>query len=538
MRLEPHLSARPANCVALTPVDFLLRSVEVFPTRPAVAWRDRRWTYREFARMVGRLCRFLKERGVQAGDVVSVMAGNRPEMLAAHYAVPMIGAVLNTVNTRLDADAVGFILNHAESRMVLSDAASRDVASLAAKAKNVQCVVFADDGERHASLDVLDLLADDGIDIALENTAVVDEWQPISLNYTSGTTGDPKGVVCHHRGAYLNSIGNVLALGLNSRSAYLWTLPMFHCNGWCHTWAVTAAGALHVCLDKVDPGVVFAEIARHGVTHMSCAPVVLYMLLNHPAREGHDPARRVNVAMGGAAPTSTLINELDALGFDLTHLYGLTESFGPVTMQTLAEHQNSLDAAAKAVELSKQGVRHISASRVRVLDDAAKDVPADGVALGEIVLAGNTVMAGYYRDAEATAAAFLNDVFHTGDMAVRHSDGSIEIKDRSKDIIISGGENISSIEIENALHQHPAVLLAAVVAAPDPKWGETPYAFIEVRPNAGVNSEELKAYCRERLAPYKTPRHFSFGELPKTGTGKVQKFMLRARARELAAGAE
>ena len=534
MRIEPHLMPRPANHVPLTPVEFLVRSANIYSDRPAVAWHGRSWTYKAFAAMVARFARFLTGAGVKPGDVVSVMAGNRPEMLAAHYAVPMLGAVLNTINTRLDVDTIRYILDHSESRLIIADGACAEGAMEAARASGIALYQFIATGNSAAVADAvpLDLLADDGISTALDLSAIADEWQPICLNYTSGTTGQPKGVVYHHRGAYLNALGNVLALGLTSRSVYLWTLPMFHCNGWCHTWAVTAAGGLHVCLDRPDPALIFPAIGIHGVTHLSCAPVVLYMMLNDDARRGHDASRRITVATGGAAPTSTLIAQLDALGFDLTHLYGLTESYGPALLRELSDEERKLVPDAMAVELAKQGVRHVTASRARVIDEAGGDVPMDGSTMGEIVLAGNTLMAGYYRDPEMTEKAFEGGMFHTGDLAVRHPDGNIEIRDRSKDVIISGGENISSLEVESVLHRHPAVLLAAVVAAPHEKWGETPAAFIELREGASVTPDELRAFCRQHLAGYKVPTRFTFADLPKTATGKIQKFILREQARE------
>ncbi|MCO5145661.1 MAG: AMP-binding protein [Aquamicrobium sp.] len=530
MRQEPHLAPRPANHVPLTPVEFLVRAVEVHGDRPAVAWGEESWTYRSFARMVDRLARFLAAAGVRKGDVVSVMAANRPETLAAHYAVPMLGAVLNTINTRLDAAAVGYILRHCESRLLLCDPDCLATASPALPQGTACHVLAGRPGEVPAS-DALDILADDGIEPALDLDPITDEWQPICVNYTSGTTGHPKGVVYTHRGAYLNALGNVLALGLTERSTYLWTLPMFHCNGWCHTWAVTAAGGLHVCLDRPDPALIFPALEARGVTHLSCAPVVLYMLLNHPARHMRNPANRVKVATGGAAPTEALIEQLGALGFDLTHLYGLTESYGPATLRDLDGDERARPAAEVAHALARQGMRHATASRATVVDEAGEAVPMDGSTMGEIVLRGNTLMAGYYRDAEATAQAFRGGVFHTGDLAVRHPDGNIEIRDRSKDIIISGGENISSLEIEGVLHRHPAVLLAAVVAMPHDKWGETPAAFVELREAMTADEAELRAFCRRHLAGYKVPSRFFFSELPKTATGKIQKFALRDLAR-------
>lgn len=532
MLVEPHLLRRAANHAPLTPVDFLARSMEVYPHRPAVAWNGRRWSYQEFGRIVGRFVRFLRASGVVAGDVVSVMASNRPEMLAAHYAVPMIGAVLNTINTRLDSETVRYILAHSESRLVIADPQCAAVVSEASVAAGTTCIVLAD-GNAVAGTTTIDLLSDDGVAFEIDLSAITDEWQPICLNYTSGTTGQPKGVVYHHRGAYLNAVGNVLALGLNARSVYLWTLPMFHCNGWCHTWAVTAAGGLHVCLDRPDPALIFPAIATYDVTHLSCAPVVLYMMLNHPARETRNPNQRILVATGGAAPTSTLIAKFHALGFDLTHLYGLTESYGPATLRDLTEEERKQPADVLAVELAKQGVRHLTAARSRVVDESGRDVPMDGKTLGEIVLRGNTLMAGYYRDPETTEHAFRSGAFHTSDLAVRYPDGNIEIRDRSKDIIISGGENISSLEVESVLHQHPAVLLAAVVAAPHEKWGETPVAFLELRDGAHPSEDELRSFCRERLAGYKVPSRFIPLELPKTATGKIQKFALREEARRL-----
>ncbi|MCB1446317.1 MAG: AMP-binding protein [Rhizobiaceae bacterium] len=529
MRQDPHLERRAANFRALTPLDFLERALTSFPGRPAVAWRGRRWTYAGLGRMVAGFVALLRGHGVGPGDVVSVMSGNRPEMLAAHYAVPMVGAVLNSINTRLDAATVGYILDHSESRLIVADPSCFPLALGAARAAGIAALRLVDpDSPAEADLDLLDSPAAPPSDLA---AAIADEWQPICLNYTSGTTGQPKGVVYHHRGAYLNAIGNVLAMGFDARSRYLWILPMFHCNGWCHTWAVTAAGGLHVCLDRVDPAEILAAVETHAVTHLACAPVVLYMLLNDPARAGRNPERRVTVATGGASPTSALIREMDALGFDLIHLYGLTESFGPVTMRGLSEAEAGLPVPDRATLLARQGSRHPAANRVRVVDAAGEEAPWDGETVGEITLAGNTLMAGYYRDSEATDAAFAGGLFHTGDLAVRHPDGDIEIRDRSKDVIISGGENISSVEIESVLHQHPAVLMAAVVSAPDGKWGEIPVAFIELRTGHDADAEALRAFCRERLAGFKMPRRFLFRELPKTATGKIQKFVLRDMAR-------
>jgi fatty-acyl-CoA synthase len=531
MRLEPHLARRPANHRPLTPLDFLGRAIAAFPERRAVVWRNHELTYGELGQLVAAMADFLYLQGVRPGDVVSVMCGNRPEMLAAHYAVPLVGAVLNSINTRLDQATVAYILGHSESRLIIADPVSHPVAEAAAIEQGVAVFRLADDGlgDGSSDLGLLGVVARLPADL-LANVA--DEWQPLCLNYTSGTTGQPKGVVYHHRGAYLNAIGNVFAMQFGRHTNYLWILPMFHCNGWCHPWAVTAAGGVHVCLDRVDPALIFAAVDRHDITHTACAPVVLYMLLNHPDKPKRDPSQRVTVATGGASPTSALIAEMDALGFDLIHLYGLTESFGPVTMRVLSDAERDLPVPEKATLLARQGSRHLTSNHVHVVSSEGDEVPHDGETVGEIMLRGNTLMAGYYRDAETTERAFAGGMFHTGDLAVVYPDGEIEIKDRSKDVIISGGENISSLELESILHQHPGVLIAAVVAAPDPKWGEIPVAFIETRTGSELTADDLKLFCRERLAGFKLPRKFLFQELPKTATGKIQKFLLREIARQ------
>jgi fatty-acyl-CoA synthase len=470
----------------------------------------------------------LEDWRVGASDVVAVMAPNRFEMLAAHFAVPVLGAVINALNPRLDVDAVTYILKHSEARVILADMSCAEKAQSAAAAAGIKCVVLASQ------------TGDGGFDVLSAPPArprqllanVKDEWQPIALNYTSGTTGRPKGVVYHHRGAYLNAIGNLIALGFDDRTRYLWTLPLFHCNGWCHAWAVTAATGFHVCLDKVDPQEIFDSIADQDVTHMSCAPVVLNMLLDHPARSTRNPSSTsVRVASGGSSPSSALICQMDALGFEFIHLYGLTESFGPTSACSLHKTETELDVSDRAKLLSSQGNRHLTANHIRVIGQDGQDVPMDGSSVGEIVLRGNTLMAGYYADPRATDEAFSREYFSTGDLAVMHSSGNIEIRDRSKDVIISGGENISSIEVENVLQMHPAVLMAAIVAAPDSKWGETPCAFVELRANAQVDSEELRKFCRLHLASFKIPRTFVFQSLPRTATGKIQKFLLREAAR-------
>ena len=530
MRLEGHLAPRPANHRPLTPLDFLDRACAVHPDRPAIVWRGMRWDYAGFGAIVARMMRWLGAQGVGPGDVVSVMAGNRPEMLAAHYAVPAMGAILNAVNTRLEGETVGYILRHARARLILADAPSAPVASAAAAAAGVPATVLAEPGVP-GGLDLLGPAAAETMGRLADGVA--DEWQAIGINYTSGTTGRPKGVVITHRGAALNALGNVMALGLAAPPpVYLWTLPMFHCNGWCHTWAVTAAGGVHVCLDRVEPAAIFALIMAERVTHMACAPVVLYMMLNDPARADFRAPGPVTVASGGAAPSEALIAGLEAMGLRFLHLYGLTESYGPATLCD-PDPAGVPDLATRARRLARQGARHALLTGAEVRDPSGAPVPRDGATQGEIVLAGNTVMAGYWDDPEATEAAFAGGVFHTGDLAVMHPDGEIEIRDRAKDIIISGGENVSSLEVENALHAHPAVLFAAVVAAPHPKWGETPCAFVELKPGATATEDEIAAFARARLAGFKVPRRIVFGPVPRTATGKMQKYLLRERARAL-----
>ncbi|MBK5926255.1 AMP-binding protein [Rhodobaculum claviforme] len=522
MFTDPHLAPRGANFRALTPLDLLARTLEVHGPRPAVAWRDHHMAWDDFGAMVARMAHWLRGRGVGPGDVVSVILSNRPEMLAAHFAVPALGAVLNTINTRLDAGDVAYILDHAGARVLLAETATRP---------DIDSPILGN----HVPVEMLCTApgAGDGLDFwtgaapALDLTAAVgDENQAISLNYTSGTTGRPKGVVYTHRGAYLNAVGNVLALGLTADSRYLWTLPLFHCNGWCQAWAVTAAGGMYVCLDRVEPRLILDTLGRHAVTHMSCAPVVLYMLLDHATEA---PPVRVRVTTGGAAPTPALLAGLSKLGFDLNHMYGLTESYGPATINDPGDPGADLDT--RAALMARQGRRHVTAGRARVVDDTGAEVPADGRTMGEIVLEGNTLMAGYYRNPEATEQAFRGGMFHSGDLAVVHPDGQIEIRDRAKDIIISGGENVSSLEVETVLHRHPDILLAAVVAAPDDKWGETPWAFVEVKDGRTLSEADLEAFCRDHLAGFKRPRRFVFGALPRTATGKIQKFVLRETAR-------
>ena len=537
VRAEPLLQRREANFQPLSPVRFLARENEAHPERCAIVWRDLRFNYAQFNTMAVRLAERIAQAGIGAGDVVSIIARNRPEMLAAHFAVPSLGAVLNTLNTRLDAAALSYILVHSQSRLLIFEQAISDAALQAASTAGVTVLVLSDPDARDKG-DTPSLLSGDSDPGAvLDESMVTDEWQPVCLNYTSGTTGEPKGVVYHARGAFLNAMGNALSLGFGASTRYLWTLPMFHCNGWSHTWAVTAAGGTHVCLDGIEPAAILDHITRHEVTHMACAPVVLYMLLNDPGVQSlRGSGKRVSVATGGAAPTATLIASLSEMGFDLTHLYGLTESYGPASICELADDMADADPAEKARWLSRQGARHKTSGSIRIVDpETGDDQPADGLSSGEILLRGNTLMAGYHRDLDATEAAFRDGWFHTGDIAVREPDGAIRITDRAKDVIISGGENISSLEVESVLHKHPAVLIAAVVAMPSEKWGETPCAFVECKPGTAVDEAEMAAFCRDHLAGFKVPRKFIFSEVPKTATGKIQKFRLREQVRTLGA---
>ena len=519
---DPHLAPRAANFQPLSPLELLVRTLAVHGERVGVTWNGDQWSYRSFGKIVARMANWLRAQGIGRGDVVSVMLGNRPEMLAAHFAVPALGAVLNSINTRLTPKEASYILDHSGSRLLICERTTKP----ALAPQTVPGVQLCNDPSDRSKLN---FFHGDAPDLDLMST-ITSETDAIALNYTSGTTGKPKGVVITHRGAYLNTLGNVMALELTSASRYLWTLPMFHCNGWCHTWAVTAAGATHVCLDRVEPALIFETIAAREVTHMCCAPVVLYMLLD---QSGNAPKGRVKVGTGGAAPAPGLLAGLDRLGFDLLHLYGLTESYGPATINDPGvDAPDDLDERASL--LARQGQRHMTAGAAKIVSPDGNEVPPDGASTGEIVLRGNTVMAGYYRDSVETEAAFLQGHFHTGDLAVMHSDGHIEIRDRAKDVIISGGENISSLEIETALQHHPDILLAAVVAAPHPKWGETPWAFVELKQGRKISARDLTAYCKDHLAGFKRPRHFVFGPLPKTATGKIQKFILRETAAQQA----
>jgi len=535
--LEDDLGPNEANHVPLSPLSFLRRAAQVYPQRDAVIYGTRRLSYRQLHERSRALASALERIGVQPGERVAILAPNIPEMLEAHYGVPGAGAVLVCINIRLEARTIAFILRHCAARVLFCDSEFSDLAHQALAMLDVPPLLVgiedrqAERAELTQDLGYEAFLAqgDPGRPLSLPES----EWQTIAINYTSGTTGDPKGVVLHHRGAYLNACAGALVFQLGPRSVYLWTLPMFHCNGWSHTWAVTLSGGTHVCLRKVQPDAIHAAIAEHAVTHLSAAPVVMSMLVHAAhARVLPDP---VSVITGGAAPPSALIAAMEARGFSITHAYGMTESYGPSTLCLWQPGVDELPLAARAQFMSRQGVAHPMLEEASVLDtDTGQPVPADGLTLGELVVRGNTVMKGYLHNPDATRAALADGWLHTGDLAVLHPDGYVEIKDRAKDVIISGGENVSSLEIEEVLYQHPEVVEAAVVARPDPRWGETPHAFVTLRADARatVTESDLICWCRERLAHFKAPRHVSLTDLPKTATGKIQKFVLREWARQ------
>ncbi len=535
---DQDLPKRLANSQPLTPLDFLERAAWIHRSKPAVWHGEQSWTYPQLYARCRRLASALRERGIGRGDTVSVMAPNIPPLLEAHFGVPMCGAVLNALNIRLDARTIARIWEHGEAKVLITDRECSPVIQEALELCSRKLLIIDIDDPEGAGGDLLGELDYEAFlqtgDPEFDWERPKDEWQAISLNYTSGTTGNPKGVVYHHRGAYLAGLCNPMMLGMVPDSTYLWTLPMFHCNGWCFNWGVTAVGGTHVCLRKFDPTAVFERIQRHQVTHMCGAPIILNALANAPEAETLRFENSVLVATGGAAPPSRVIAAMEPMNFRVVHLYGLTESYGPATICEWQHEWDDLDLEGRARKTARQGVNYPSLGLATVRDpQTLQPVPHDGETLGEIMLRGHTVMKGYLKNPEASEDALGCDWYRTGDLAVMHPDGYLEVKDRSKDVIISGGENISSLEVEEALYRHPAVLEAAVVARPDEKWGETPCAFVTLKSGRSATEAEVIEFCRDELAHFKCPRTVIFTELPKTSTGKIQKHVLRDQANQL-----
>jgi fatty-acyl-CoA synthase len=515
---DQDLGRTPANHVPLTPLSFIERAAAVYPERLAVIDGERRFTWKETYARARRLASALAKRGIGKGDTVAVMLPNTTPMYEAHFGVPMAGAVLNALNTRLDPEAIEFMLKHGEAKLLIAD---KEFASVLSKVSIP--VIDADAG--------YESLLQEG-DPEFEWQWPKDEWDAIALNYTSGTTGNPKGVVYHHRGAYLNAVCNIVTWGMPHHSVYLWTLPMFHCNGWTFPWTMAANAGTNVCLRKVEAATIFDLIKKHRITHYCGAPIVHSTLINAPDEMKQGINHKVHGMVAAAAPPASMIEGMERLGFDITHVYGLTEVYGPATVCAKHEEWQSLDVGERTRLNGRQGVRYLMEEGLSVMDpETLRPVPADGETMGEIMFRGNITMKGYLKNPKATEEAFRGGWFHSGDLAVIQPDGYVKIKDRSKDIIISGGENISSLEVEDVLYRHPAVLAAAVVAMPDEKWGETPCAFVELKNNSRTTEKELIEFCRQHLARFKAPRAVVFGELPKTSTGKIQKFMLRDKAK-------
>jgi len=540
---EIDLDQNAANTTPLTPLSFLRRTASVYPNRLAIVHGDLRRTWKETYERCVRLASALKARGIGVGDTVAVMAPNTPEAFEAHFGPAMIGAVLNALNIRLDAEALAFILQHGETKVLLTD---REFSGVMQKAVNMlpperrPLVIDIDDplakgGEPIGAMTYEQFLetGDPGFQWRMPET----EWEAIALNYTSGTTGNPKGVVYHHRGAYLNSMGNIATWAMPHHPVYLWTLPMFHCNGWCFPWTVAAMAGVNVCLRTIAAKPIYDALADHGVTHLCGAPIIMGLICNAPESDRRALRTGIKMMTAGAAPPAAVIEKMERMGFDITHVYGLTEVYGPVTICAWHDEWNELPLDERARLKARQGVNYVTLEGLTVMNPATMEiVPADGQTLGEVMMRGNTVMKGYLKNPRATEECFAGGWFHTGDLGVLHPDGYIELKDRSKDIIISGGENISTIEVEGVLYRHPQVLEAAVVARPDEKWGETPCAFVTLKDGANVTEKEIIDWCRQHLAHFKCPRTVVFSPLPKTSTGKIQKFVLREQAKALNAG--
>jgi fatty-acyl-CoA synthase len=530
---DTDLDRNPANFQPLTPLGFLERAAAVFPDRTAIIHGPLRRTYAEFYARSRRLASALAKAGIKRGDTVSVLLANTPAMLECHYGVPMTQGVLNTLNTRLDAAIIAFSLDHAEAKIIITDREFSKTMKEALKLAKVKPLVidyddpeYSGNGERLGTVDYEDFVASGDPDYVWSMPD--DEWDAITLNYTSGTTGDPKGVVYHHRGAHLLAIGNIVTCNMAKHPVYLWTLPMFHCNGWCFPWSISAVAGTHVCLRQVRAKAMFDAIADHKVTHLCGAPIVMATLLNAHADEKKPLPHIVEFFTAAAPPPEAVLAQMKDAGFNVTHLYGLTECYGPAVVNDWHGEWDALPLSEQAHKKARQGVRYGALEALDVRDpDSMVPVARDGETMGEVMMRGNVVMKGYLKNKASTDQAFIGGWFHTGDLGVMHPDGYIQLKDRSKDIIISGGENISSIEVEDALYKHPAVMAVAVVAKQDDKWGETPCAFIELKEGAQASADELLQWCKTHLAGYKVPRHFVFAEIPKTSTGKIQKFKLR-----------